>query len=157
MQISRLCSRQLDCCQPVQRGDRILQINNNRIQPTTIPATGKAAAPDQEAAFAGRLETAIQAAEQTEKLQQADLAKRREDAKLKTACQEMEAVFLNIMLTQMRASVPKTNLMGGISQEEMMQSLLDTELTKNMAQAGGMGLANMLYRQLSKNAIKSQV
>ena len=134
-----------------------MQINNNLIQPTPIPATSKAAAPDQEAAFAGRLEKAIQAAEQTEKSQQDDIAKRREDAKLKTACQEMEAVFLNMMLTKMRASVPKTNLMGDNSQEEMMQSLLDTELTKNMAQAGGMGLANMLYRQLSKNAVKSQV
>jgi flagellar protein FlgJ len=44
----------------------------------------------------------------------------------------------------------------GSSGEETMQSLLDTELTKDMAKAGGMGLADMLYRQLSKNTIKGQ-
>lgn len=73
------------------------------------------------------------------------------DAKLKTVCREMESVFLNLMLTQMRATVPKSELVDR-SQEEIMQSMLDSELTKNMAQAGGMGLADMLYRQLKTSA-----
>ncbi|HWR09148.1 rod-binding protein [Sporomusa sp.] len=112
--------------------------------------------PDQGAAFAARLEKAVQASEQAGTSPAAASAKRSEDAKLKAACQEMEAVFLNMMLSRMRASVPKTKLMGDTSGEETMQSLLDTELTKNMAQAGGMGLADMLYRQLSKSTVKGQ-
>jgi len=74
------------------------------------------------------------------------------DAKLKAACQEMEAVFLNILLQRMRATVPKTDLTGNSSRTETMQGLLDAELTKNMASAGGIGLADMLYRQLSATA-----
>ena len=73
----------------------------------------------------------------------------KQDAKLKAACQDMEALFLNMLLSEMRKSVPKSGLTDGGSQEEIIRSLLDTEMTKNMAHAGGTGLAEMLYRQLS--------
>ncbi|SMC38462.1 flagellar protein FlgJ [Sporomusa malonica] len=112
--------------------------------------------PDQGASFADRLAKAVQESEQSTKSPASDSIKQSEDAKLKTACQEMEAVFLNMMLSRMRATVPKTKLLGETSGEETMQSLLDTELTKDMAKAGGMGLADMLYRQLSKNTVKGQ-
>lgn len=72
-----------------------------------------------------------------------------DDAKLKSVCRDMEAVFLNIMLSKMRATVVKSNLLPDQSKEELMQSMLDSEMTKNMAQAGGIGLADMLYRQLT--------
>jgi flagellar protein FlgJ len=76
----------------------------------------------------------------------------KEDAKLKAACADMEAVFLNILLQQMRRTVPKTGLLGEkSSQQEIMRSLLDSEMAKNMANAGGTGLANMLYRQLTSS------
>lgn len=75
-----------------------------------------------------------------------------EDAKLRAACTELEAVFLNILLTQMRKTVPKGGLTGGGNQEEIFRSLLDSETTKNMARAGGVGLADTLYRQLSPTA-----
>ncbi|MEN6412101.1 MAG: rod-binding protein [Veillonellales bacterium] len=71
-----------------------------------------------------------------------------DDIKLKHACRDMEAVFLNLLLTEMRKTVPKSSLLGDQSQEELMTSMLDSEMTKNMAQAGGIGLADMLYRQL---------
>jgi flagellar protein FlgJ len=73
-----------------------------------------------------------------------------EDAKLRRVCQDMEAVFLNIMMKQMRATVPKTGMMGeNTNAYEIYQSMLDTEMTKEMATAGGIGLGEMLYRQLS--------
>ncbi|HWQ62018.1 MAG TPA: rod-binding protein [Negativicutes bacterium] len=73
----------------------------------------------------------------------------KQDAKLKAACTDMEAVFINMLLTEMRKSVPKGGLIPTSNQEEIMRSLLDSELSKNMAHAGGTGLAEMLYRQLS--------
>ena len=71
-----------------------------------------------------------------------------EDKKLKAACRDMEAVFLNMLLGRMRATVPKSSLTGG-NKQEIIQSMLDTELTQNMARSGSSGLADMLYRQLS--------
>lgn len=76
----------------------------------------------------------------------------KEKAKLKEVCKDMEAVYLNLMLSKMRATVPKSKLMGDSSQEEMFRSLLDSEMTKNLAKAGGIGLADMLYRQLTIEA-----
>lgn len=73
------------------------------------------------------------------------------DKKLKAACKDMEAVFLNMMLTTMRSTVPKDSLLGDNNGEDIMKSMLDQELSKNMAQAGGIGLADLMYRQLSSN------
>lgn len=135
-----------------------MRINsNNLIQTNTVAATGETVLPDQGTAFAAKLEKAVEASNKSGKdSAAAAIAKRKEDAKLKTACKDMEAVFLNMMLTQMRATVPKGNLLGESSGEKIIQSLLDTELTKNMSQAGGIGLADMLYRQLSKSTVKGQ-
>ncbi|WP_425058616.1 hypothetical protein SCACP_32740 [Sporomusa carbonis] len=126
---------------------------NNLIQPNTGPGTRGNVTPDQATAFADRLEKAVAASKQAGNPAASDPAKRSQDAKLKAACQEMEAVFLNMMLAKMRETVPKSKLLGDSSQEDIMTSLLDTELTKNMAKAGGIGLADMLYRQLSINEI----
>lgn len=71
------------------------------------------------------------------------------DRKLKKACQDMESVFLNMMMTSMRATVPKDSLLGESNEDDIMKSMLDTELSKSMAQAGGVGIASLLYRQLS--------
>lgn len=133
----------------------ILKINNSLLQPNAIPKTGSLAMPDQGASFAETLEKAARTVKQREN-PVATAAKSGEDVKLKAACKEMEAVFLNMMLSKLRATVPKGNLLGNSQEEQMLTSLLDTELTKNMAQAGGMGLADMLYRQLSKSAVKGQ-
>lgn len=91
-------------------------------------------------------EFAEQLASATEKAQQA-----KDDAKLKATCKDMEAMFLNMMMTEMRKTVHKSKLVDS-STEDLMTSMLDTEMTKNMAGAGGMGLADMLYRQLRLDA-----
>jgi len=72
-----------------------------------------------------------------------------DDAKLKKACQEMEGVFLNMLLKSMRATVPKSKLGGDSMQSDTMQSMFDMEMTRNMAAAGGTGIADMMYRTLT--------
>ena len=91
--------------------------------------------------FAAKLKTAAAAATDS-----------KEEAKLKKVCKDMEAVFLNLLLSKMRDTVPESSLTGNSSHEKTMRSLLDSEMTKNMAQAGGIGLADMIYRQLSVTA-----
>ncbi len=72
-----------------------------------------------------------------------------EDKKLREACQGFEEMFLNLMYSKMRDTVPKDTLFGESNGQKIMQSMLDEELTKEMAKAGGVGLADMLYKQLS--------
>jgi flagellar protein FlgJ len=78
----------------------------------------------------------------TEKAQTA-----KDDVKLKKTCKDMEAVFLSMMMADMRKTVDKAKLVDD-SKEDIMTSMLDDEMTKKMADAGGMGLADMLYQQL---------
>lgn len=77
-----------------------------------------------------------------------------EEQKLKETCQEMESVFLNLMLGKMRDTIPERALFTKSSGEKMMQSMLDVELTRTMAQAGGIGLGELLYKQLTNPGVK---
>lgn len=72
----------------------------------------------------------------------------KEQAKLRKACEDFESIFLNYLLTKMRESVPKNDLMGSDHGEDIYRGLMDEELTKQMAASGGVGLGSSLYKQL---------
>jgi flagellar protein FlgJ len=70
------------------------------------------------------------------------------DRQAKEACAEFEALFINMMLKELRATVNKSGLMDGGKAEELYTSLMDTQMSREMAAQGGIGLADMLYRQM---------
>lgn len=74
--------------------------------------------------------------------------------KLREACEGFESVFIQKMWEQMRATVPKGNLLQG-RDEQYWQGMFDQELSKKMSSAGGIGLADMMYEQLSRNLISA--
>jgi flagellar protein FlgJ len=71
-----------------------------------------------------------------------------EDPGLRKASKEFEAFFLGQILKDMRRTVPESGLLGQGPEENMMRDLLDDEWAKQMAQGRGIGLAQVLYRQL---------
>lgn len=71
-----------------------------------------------------------------------------EDKKLRDACQDFEAMFMSIMYKQMRNTVPENDLFGKSNGQKIFESMLDDEVMKNASKAGGIGLGDMLYRQL---------
>jgi murein DD-endopeptidase MepM/ murein hydrolase activator NlpD len=70
------------------------------------------------------------------------------DKKLKEACEQFESVFTYEMLKSMRKTIQKGGLFSGGQAEEVYQSMLDQELSKNMAGKGSNSIANILYQQL---------
>ncbi|HHY47238.1 MAG TPA: hypothetical protein GX506_08090 [Firmicutes bacterium] len=72
--------------------------------------------------------------------------------KLREVCQDFESIFLQYLIREMRASVPKSGLFGGGFSEEVFLSLFDENLAKEMARRGGIGIGEMLQRQLSRSA-----
>ncbi|MUM76050.1 flagellar biosynthesis protein FlgJ [Pseudodesulfovibrio sp. F-1] len=68
---------------------------------------------------------------------------------LRQACQSFEAVFISKMWQEMRNTVPKDGYTKS-KQEEMYLSMFDKDFAEKMAQAGGIGLADMIYEQLSE-------
>lgn len=89
------------------------------------------------------------------KLSVANKAKGKQDLnqnkqELKEACQHFEAIFLNQMLEQMQKTVPDGYLKKS-STEKMYQSMLNEKLAENMSKSGGIGLSEILYKQLDQN------
>ena len=71
-----------------------------------------------------------------------------DDKQLRAACAEFESYFLYVMLKEMRKTVNKSNDVLYSKTEELFQSLLDEEYGKSLSKAGGIGLADMMYRQM---------
>ena len=71
-----------------------------------------------------------------------------DDKALRSACAEFESYFLYVMLKEMRKTINKSDSLFYSHTEEIFQGLLDEEYGKSLAKAGGIGLADMMYRQM---------
>ena len=69
------------------------------------------------------------------------------EAKLREACQGFESVFISQLFKEMRATVPKDGLLHG-HYEDQYYSMFDKAMCDKLAADGGIGLADMMYRQL---------
>lgn len=67
------------------------------------------------------------------------------------AARQFEALFLQMVLKSMRDATPTDGLMDN-EQTRMFQGLLDQQMATNMAQSRGVGLADLLVRQLGGGA-----
>jgi flagellar protein FlgJ len=72
-----------------------------------------------------------------------------EAEQLKSACQDFESIFINQMMQQMRRTIPKQGLFDGGNAEEIYTSMMDSEMSKSISQQKGLGLADVLFRQMS--------
>ncbi len=73
-----------------------------------------------------------------------------EDAKLREAAKGFESIFITKLWQQMRATVPKDGYLHS-KEEDMYLSMFDQEMANKLADAGGIGLGQMLYEQLSQS------
>ena len=72
------------------------------------------------------------------------------DKALKNACKEFEGILLSMMYKEMKSTVDKSDLIPSDTGNDIFESMLDDELTKKASESGGIGLADILYKQLSK-------
>lgn len=79
-------------------------------------------------------------------------AAQRSPEALKGASKQFEALFLNMILKSMRDATPQDGMFEN-QQTKLFTSMLDQQLSQNMAQRG-VGLADMLVRQLSQSLNK---
>ena len=70
------------------------------------------------------------------------------DAKLREAVEGFEAIFIQKMWQQMRNTIPKSGMFKS-REEKVWQGMFDQELSVKMSKSGGIGLSDMLYKQLS--------
>lgn len=68
---------------------------------------------------------------------------------LREACQNFEAVFISKLWQGMKSTVPKEGYLHS-KQEDQYMSMFDKDFAETMSRAGGIGLADMIYDQLSQ-------
>lgn len=73
----------------------------------------------------------------------------KDEQELKKACQDFEGILLGMMYKQMKASIPKSELIPSDAGREMFESMLDDALVEEASKGNGYGLGDALYRQLS--------
>ena len=77
-----------------------------------------------------------------------------EDAKLREAANEFEAIFIQQMLKSMRKTSLESDLLPKSEGEKIFRSMLDEQYAKLSANSGSLGLGQMIYQQLKSNLEK---
>jgi flagellar protein FlgJ len=82
--------------------------------------------------------------------QSLNLALRNEDQKkLYESCQALESVFLNKVLDAMRSTISHSDLIDRGFATETYESMLFEEYSKSISKTASLGIADLLYKQLS--------
>jgi flagellar protein FlgJ len=97
-------------------------------------------------AFAGELDDAVSASKTSKR----DEAKEKEKKKLMDACVETESLFVGQMLKQMRNTIHKGDILNGGQTEEIFTDMLYDQYALNMSKTANLGIAKMMYQQMSK-------
>ncbi len=75
-------------------------------------------------------------------------------SRLHTAATQLEGVFLDMLFTAMRDTVPKESIFGQESNaEQTFQTMLDEQRSQSVAQSGNFGIARVLEEQLRSSVL----
>jgi flagellar protein FlgJ len=71
--------------------------------------------------------------------------------RLYQACQDMESVLMSKVLNTMRQTIPKSGWLGDSFAMDTFESMLFDEYSRLISQANTLGIADIMFRQLSEN------
>jgi peptidoglycan hydrolase FlgJ len=74
---------------------------------------------------------------------------KKDEKELKKVCKDFEGILLNMMYKQMKATVPKSELIPSDVGTDIFESMLDDKLMEESVKSNGTGLGETLYKQLS--------
>lgn len=83
-------------------------------------------------------------------------AQNKDVAELKKVATQFEELFMNMMLKAMRATVGDGGLVEKSNQFEIFQGMLDENFAESFAEAGGIGIADMMIEQMRKYVAEDQ-
>jgi len=67
-----------------------------------------------------------------------------------SACQEFEALLLQQMLRAMSGTLTSGGMFGTAAGSGIYQELFESELAQSMSRTGGVGLAQILFKQMNR-------
>jgi len=72
-----------------------------------------------------------------------------ERERLKEVSKEFEGLLVEMMVREMRKNVPESPLLGKSTGHQIFEEMLDSEYVRRMVDQGGLGIADMMVRQLA--------
>ena len=72
---------------------------------------------------------------------------------LKEVCEQFESIMMSMMYKQMKSTVPESSFIERSQGMDVFEDMLDDELMTR-ASNRGMGLADLMYRQLSREMVR---
>lgn len=87
---------------------------------------------------------------------QSEISNRQTDdeTSIKEACQEFEALLITQLLSNMRATSLKSDIFGEGKENEFFNEMLDQQMGSAIAHQEGIGLASVLYEQLTGKSLE---
>lgn len=79
-----------------------------------------------------------------------EAVKKEDDKQLKEACEEFEQYFVNTLFKEMRNTVHRDGLIPKSQGEKLFEDMLYDEYSKEISKGKGIGISDMMYKQLSK-------
>jgi len=70
------------------------------------------------------------------------------DLKARAKAEEFEAFFISQMFKNMSSGLETDKTFGGGESEKIYKSMLNDEYAKSMSSQGGIGIADMVYREI---------
>lgn len=83
-------------------------------------------------------------------------AKAQSPESLRAAARQFESLFTQMMLKSMRDATPKDSLFGS-DQQDFYQGMFDSQMANQLSQGKGLGLADMLVKQLMQAGVSPEV
>ena len=127
-----------------------MNIDTGIISRGMLGAALKGAELNENAQKTNRLKRSFKAILEEKNKQMNDKQKKEYNAKLMDASQQMEALFIQIMLKSMRKTVHESGFFGKSLAKDIFSDMLYEEYSKIMAKSGQFGLAKEIYEQLQK-------
>lgn len=120
---------------------------------TTIPKINSAMGTGTQVSDTAQLNKTVNEANSFEKaLENAKSTK--DNAALMKTCQEFESLFVNMMMKSMRQATLVNEEENQFIEKSfgrgIFEDMRDEELSKKVSQGGGIGIAKMMYKQLSQ-------
>ncbi len=112
---------------------------------TELQAAQTSASAAREASLASSFDRALNSAIQSD-----------DQKKLYDSCQQLESVFLNKVLDSMRACISHSDLINRGFATETYESMLFEEYAKGMSKTSSLGIADILYKQLSAQLVEDK-
>ncbi len=81
-------------------------------------------------------------------LESAKINNNKED--LRKAANEMESVFIKMILSEMRKTIPKSDIFNKSFSEEVYRDMLDDEYAKRLSESSALGISDIIYNEFVK-------